>query len=250
MPTIGKEGLSFVEQTTKAMEALEQELYVAKPDTIIVISPHGKGLPDAVCLNLNDRYVTNFAEFGDLVTKQTWRGDIVLADKIREDFKLKHLPLTLISESELDYGAAIPLHYLTRHLPDVRILPITTASALDIRTHYQLGKQLKDEIMGSMKRVAVIASADLSHRVGENSPAGFAPRGVAFDEKIRELIEKRKPLGILDIDAAWAEEAQACGGPVLGLLAGIMDDVRHEATVKSYEKPFGVGYLVASLRIG
>jgi AmmeMemoRadiSam system protein B len=250
MPNIGKEGLTLLEKTRQAMLQLEQELYVTQPETLVVISPHGESLPDAVCVNLNSKYVTNFTEFGDLTTKQEWKADVVLADRIREDFKLKHLPLTLTSSEFLDYGTAVPLTYLTAHLPKVRILPIITASQLDMKAHYEIGKQLKDELMGSMKRISVIASADLSHRVSELSPAGFSPRGVAFDEKMIELLNKVTPTGVLDFDEAWLNEAQTCGAKVLAVLAGILDDVKHEPKIISYEKPFGIGYMVTGIKVG
>lgn len=249
MPTIGKEGLAVIEKTRAAMVQLEQELYIAQPETVIVITPHGDSLPDSLAINLNSKYVTNFQEFGDLVTKLEWKSEIMLIDRIREDFKEKHLPLVLESSEFLDYGAAVPLFYLTQHLPNVRIVPLVT-SQLDMKTHFNFGKELKDEIMSSTKRVAVIASADLSHRVGENSPEGFSPRGVAFDEKILEIVNKRNPIGILDIDEAWIGEAKACGAKVLAVLCGLIEDVRHECKVLSYEKPFGVGYLVAGMKIG
>lgn len=248
MPTIGKEGLSVIEKTQKAMQQLEQELYVAQPETIVVITPHGDALPDAVSINLNNKYVTNFEEFGDLVTKLEWKSEIMLIDRIREDFKEKHLPLVLGSSEFIDYGSAIPLYYLTQHLPSIRIVPIIT-SQLDMKTHYTFGKELKDEILSSTKRIAVIATADLSHRVGENSPEGLSPKGVAFDEKIVSLVSKPHPIEILDIDEAWVNEAQACGSKVLATLCGMIDDVRHEPKVLSYEKPFGVGYLVARMKI-
>lgn len=249
IPTIGKDGLKLLDKTSQALGQLEQALYLAQPDTLLVISPHGESLPDAVCINLNAKYVCNFSEFGDLTTKREWKSEIVLADRIREDFKLKHLPLTLSSSEYLDYGSAVPLFYLTQHLPKVRVVPVMTASKLDVKTHYEIGKQLKDEIMGSMKRVAVIASADLSHRVSENSPGGLLPKGIAFDEKIQEMLGKVNMIGMLDIDEAWIDEAQACGGKVLAMLAGILDDVKYEPSLLSYEKPLGVGYLVASLKI-
>ena len=69
MPTIGKDGLVVIEKTKTAMEQLERELFAAQPETIIVLTPHGDSLPDALSINLNTKYVTNFEEFGDLVTK-------------------------------------------------------------------------------------------------------------------------------------------------------------------------------------
>ncbi|MFA6603523.1 MAG: AmmeMemoRadiSam system protein B [Patescibacteria group bacterium] len=248
MPTVSKENLALLEQTKKAMEKLEQDLYLAQPETVLIISPHGDILPDAITLNANPEYVTNFEEFGDLVTKQRWKSDFMLIDRIREDFKIKHLPLALMSSEALDYGMSVPLCYLTAHLPQIKIAPLLT-SQLDLKTHYELGRQLKDELMSSTKRIAVIASADLSHRVGPQSPAGYSPRGEELDAKIRELVEKDQLRGLLDIDAAWSDEAKACGMNVLAVLAGIMDDVKHQTEIISYEKPFGVGYLVAGMRI-
>ncbi len=249
MPTIGKDGLAVIEKTKTAMEQLERELFAAQPETIIVITPHGDSLPDAISINLNTKFVTNFEEFGDLVTKLEWKSEIMLIDRIREDFKKKHLPLVLGSAEYLDYGTAIPLYYLTQHLPEIRVVPLT-ASQLDIKTHYAVGKALKDEVMGSTKRVAVIASADLSHRVSENSPEGLSPKGVAFDEKIIDIISKHNAVGVMDIDESWIAESRVCGAKVLATLCGLLDEVHHEATVLSYEKPFGVGYLVAQMKIG
>lgn len=248
IPTIGKEGHALVAKTTSAMRALEQALYVTNPDTIVVISPHGPSVPDAVTMNLSGKFVSNFQEFGDLVTKREWRPDIMLIDRLREDFTEKRLPLTLDNAEQLDYGASVPLFYLTDHLPKARVVPISTGG-LDLKTHYALGRELKDEIMKSTSRIAVIAAADLSHRAGENAPDGFSPRGAAFDEKIRELVEKKNPVGVLDVDEAWTLEARACGAKPVAMLFGMLQDMQHESELLSYEKPLGVGYLVAAMRV-
>ncbi len=248
MPTVGKEALALLDKTKKALETLEQEIYLAQPETILVISPHGNGLPDAMVINVNPEYVSNFEEFGDLVTKLKWKADILLVDRIREDFKIKHLPLSLDSAESLDYGSAVPLSYLTPHLPQVKIIPLIT-SQLSIKAHFDFGRELKDEIMSSVKRVAVVASADLSHCASENSPGGFSPRGAAFDDKVVADLGKRNNMGILDVDEAWETEAKACGVKSLALLAGIMDEVNYVPNVLSYEKPFGVGYVVAANKI-
>lgn len=248
LPSVSKDNISIIQATRDAMQKLEQELYVAQPETIIIISPHGDSLPDAITVNMCSKYRSNFEEFGDLATKLEWKPNTMLIDRIREDFKEKHLPLVLDSQESLDYGTSVPLFYLSQHLPGVKIVPIVT-SQLDLKTHYELGKQLKDEIMSATSRIAIIASADLSHRVGENSPDGFSPKGVAFDEAVQEILAKKNPMGILDIDQDTLAEAQACGAPVLAMLFGILDEVNHAIEVMSYEKPLGVGYAVASMKI-
>jgi len=248
LPSVGKENLSLIAKTQQAMQQLEQDLYLAQPETIMIISPHGNGLPDALTINANPEYVTNFEEFGDLVTKLRWKSDFMLIDRIREDFKVKHLPLVLDSAESLDYGTSVPLFYLSQHLPQARIVPFIP-SQHDIKMHFDIGHNLKDEIMSSTRRIAIIASADLSHRVGENSPDGFSSRGVNFDDKIVADLTNNNYAGILEIDDVWAGEAQSCGTKALAVLAGIMARVNQKTAILSYEKPLGVGYLVASSKI-
>jgi aromatic ring-opening dioxygenase LigB subunit len=244
LPTVGKEARPLLQKTLDAIKKLEQELIAAKPETILIITPHGEQLSDAMIMNLNPEYGCDFSEFGDLTTKCRWRSDVMLIDRIREDFKTKHLPLVLDSNPFVSYGAAVPLSLLTAKLPQVKIVPLLT-SGLEARDHFNFGKELKDEIMSSTAPIAVICSADLSPRVSQESPEGFSPRGVAFDEKVLDACNKSEPLQLLDIDAAWAGEAKACGYKPLALFAGMMHDVKHECVVLAYEKPLGVGYLTA-----
>jgi MEMO1 family protein len=249
MPTIGKGALATIGKTEAAMKQLEQELYTTHPDTLIVISPHGDQLPDAMTINLSSTYRTNFQEFGDLTTKVEWKPNTMLIDRIREDSKEKHLPLVLDSKEDLDYGTAVALWYLTQHLPNVKIVPVIT-SGLDMPAHVAFGKELKDEILASTDRIAVIASADLSHTLTEKAPGGFSERGVALDEHVNKLVAAQDLDAVLQLDDAWIGSAQACGAKVLGVLAGIMGESKHKTTVLSYESPFGVGYLVAEMKVG
>lgn len=249
VPSIGKGGLDIIKKTKSGMESLEQNLYLAQPDVLLVISPHGDMLPDAFTINMNAKYESNFEEFGDLVTKVQWKPAMLLMDRLRECFKKSDFPVAMSSHEKLDYGTSVPLYYLTRHIPNVNILPMMPSSKLDLKTHYDFGKKMKDEIMATNERVAVIASADLSHRVSEKSPEGLSPKGIAFDEKIQEILKERNPMGILDIDDSWLEEASTCSARVLAMMFGVMDGVHHEVEILSYEKPLGVGYLVASARV-
>ncbi len=248
IPTVAKDRLATVEKTRLAMLTLEQDLYVAQPETILVITPHGDALPDALSINMHPSFIGDFEEFGDLVTKITWKPDTLLIDRFREDFKAKQLPLVLGSREKLDYGSAVPLFYLTAHLPQVKIV-ILSVAGFDMKTHFDLGKQLKDEIMHTTRRIAVVASADLSHRAGPEAPGGLTPKGAAFDDKILEIIKTDNHADILDIDEEWIAESQTCGAKVLAMMFGLMDEVRHRTDILSYERPLGVGYLVALKRL-
>ena len=48
IPTIGKAELATIANTKEAMEKLEQEFYLAKPNVVLIISPHSSIFPDAL----------------------------------------------------------------------------------------------------------------------------------------------------------------------------------------------------------
>jgi aromatic ring-opening dioxygenase LigB subunit len=198
---------------------------------------------------MNSKYCGRFEEFGDLATKKEWKPATMLIGRLREDLKSLDLPLTLVSDECLDYGTAVPLCYLTANLPKVKIIPLRPSSHLDIETHFKIGRALQTEIATSTSRIAVLASADLSHRVGENSPEGLSPKGIAFDEKVQEILREKNQVGFLDIDPDWIKEAGSCSTMVLALLFGLLDGIHHKSEILSYEKPFGVGYLVAAMHL-
>jgi AmmeMemoRadiSam system protein B len=249
IPTIGRENTKRVQKTIEAMEELEKKLVEANPETIIVISPHGAILPDAFSINLNPKYASNLQEFGDFATKLEFKTDTALAFRIKELMEDKNIPLILTSEQFLDHGAVVPLYFLTKQLNSVPILPMGY-SLLDLKTHFNLGDYLKEIILDEEKRIAIIASGDLSHRLTKDAPAGYSPRGKEFDEKLIELIANKNTAGLLNLDADLIEEAGECGLRSLVILLGLLERINYTPEILSYEGPFGVGYLVANFKLG
>ena len=99
------------------------------------------------------------------------------------------------------------------------------------------------------KKIAVIASGDLSHCVTKDAPAGYSPRGKEFDEKLVELITNKNITGILKIDQGLIEEAGECGLRSIMILLGLLERINYTPEILSYEAPFGVGYLVANFKL-
>ena len=74
IPAIGKQAIKKLAKTKAALERLEEELYLAKPDVLIILSSHARTISDAFTINYCTEYVTDLREFGDLATKVTFRG--------------------------------------------------------------------------------------------------------------------------------------------------------------------------------
>lgn len=245
IPAIGKDNLKKINKSKRALEKLEEELYLSKPDIILTISPHGTIFSDAFSINLCSEFKTDLRDFGDLTTNLTFKGEMNLPNVIREASKIKKYPTTMISEPTLDHGVAVPLYYLTAHLPNISLLPIGFSGA-DWKTHVDFGYLLKEEIMHTTKRVAVIASGDLSHALTTDAPAGFNPKGREFDAKIQELLAARNTTGMLQLDPQFVESAAECGFRSILILMGILRNVNYTYEAHAYEGPFGVGYLTAN----
>ncbi len=248
IPTIGGDNLKSIKKTADALKELEEDLYAAKPDSLIVISPHGQIAPDTFLINASPDFTSDLEQFGDFSTKLKLSGDLELGSKLEESAEDNSVPLNLINEQALDHGVSVPLYYLSQHLDKIKILPISYC-LLDFKTHFKFGQVIGKEAVKSNKRVAIIASGDLSHRLTEGAPAGYNPEGKKFDSQLVKLLEENNVEGILNLDPALIEEAGECGLRSFIILLGIFSQTEYNIRVMSYEGPFGVGYLVASLTV-
>ncbi|MFA5359335.1 MAG: AmmeMemoRadiSam system protein B [Patescibacteria group bacterium] len=247
IPTIGKENVNQLKATSEAFLKLEQDLYASQAETIIVISPHGHLQEEAFTMNLSPEFTISFEDFGDLTTKLNLAGDVGLAHKIREKLETK-AALQLTSEPELDHGSSVPIYLLTQHLPKIKIIPLYY-SGLDLTSHYEFGKMLKSQLLNSDTRIAIIASGDLSHRLTKNAPAGYSPKGKKFDQKLIDCLLKKETEEIIKFKQELIDEAGECGLKSIMILLGILEGVKYEPQLLSYEYPFGVGYLVMNLEL-
>lgn len=244
LPTIGKAHAEKTAPIRRAFQRLAEDLYAARPDTIVVISGHGSREPRAFSINLHDHYRTDLREFGDLTTSNEYQPDLGLIDAIQRGTRRTKIPFTLFSDPALDYGTSVPLLLLAERLPDVRIVPVSYCD-LDAKTHFEFGRTLRDLIERSNRRVAVIASGDLSHALGSDAPAGFHIEGLAFDETVRDVVTSCAASKLLKMKPREIKAAAECGFRPLVTLLGLLDGRCVESEELAYESPFGVGYLVA-----
>lgn len=247
LPSVGREHVERLKKTVKSLERLEQELYAAAPQTILILSPHGPVAAEHFTIDVNERYVCSLKEFGVMESPLRCGADMKLVNDLREHLEDRKIPVMLRSEESLDYGVIIPLTYLTAHLNKVSIIPLYP-SLLDAKTHFEFGRAIQEVVMSTNRRVAVVASADLSHRLSESAPGGFSPAAKVFDDKVIQLIVGKNGTGLINFDAETAREAGECGLATLIAFAGILDRVEAEPEILSYEGPFGIGHLVAHYR--
>ena len=248
IPSIGKEHRNKLEKTLAAYQEIEQALYLAKPETLCIIAPHGPRYPDAFSANMAGSYTGTLKSFGDFATTVKAKSDFMLIDHTHRKMREEGIPFTLTSSEELDYSYTIPILMLTSHLQNWKLFPISP-SMMDGKAHYEFGRQLKRVLHSDTRRVAIIASADLSHKLTAESPGGASIEGPKFDQAIQEGVVNKDLSSILTLPSDLIENASQCGYRPITTLLGTLENMSFTSKLLSYEAPFGVGYLVAKYDI-
>ncbi len=243
IPGIGQpDDLKAVGKTISAMEKLRENLEKAKPDTIILISPHAPTDYSSFVINSSPKLVGSFIDFG-LDKDFEFKNNLDLVEKMAARANEKDIPVHF-HEGFLDHGALVPLYYLTKNIKPK--LVELSFSFLDFQRHYKYGEMIGEILAKERENLAVVASGDMSHRLIPSAPAGYSPRGKEFDEKLIDLLYNKDTSGILNLDLNFVEEAGECGLRSVIILLGVLKG-KYEFRLLNYEGPFGVGYLTAIL---
>lgn len=249
VPGIGDENKKDIESTINAMEKISELLADTDPEVLIVISPHAVTDMDKMSVCISPKAAGNLSQFKSDF-KLELEVDLELANNIIDLSEENDIEIIKrIDENGnyfLDHGVLAPLSYIIQDLGNVEIVPIGL-SGLTRAKHFTFGQAIADAIEKSDKRIAIIASGDLSHRTSENNSAAIA--GKKFEKQIVDDIENFNPKNILNIDEQLQEDAGECGYRSLLILLGILDGKKVSTNVLSHEAPFGVGYLVANFDI-
>lgn len=244
IPGIGKtKDLELVQNTILAMDRLTQELENSKPDTMLVISPHAPFGEESFGINSARVLKGNLGDFG-LDDEFRFENDSEIAGGIKRASFAKKIKAEFF-DSVLDHGAIVPLYYLAEDV-EIKLVHLSF-SGLDFPEHYSYGEVVGQVSEDSLKRVAIIASGDLSHRLNPGAPAGYAPEGKEFDGKLIEFLKSKDEKNILNFDKAFVSNAGECGLRSIIMLIGILKSKEWKFDLFSYEGPFGVGYMVARL---
>jgi len=246
-------GMGRERATQKTIDALEEaarRLAQHQPETVVLISPHGPLRRDAFGILTAPACSGTFAEWGAPQVTFAFENDLEAVDLIRAEAAQAGLPLEPIARwrDGLDWGCTVPLYYLREGMGDSRLVPMTV-SFLPPRQHFALGQAVGRAIRQSNSRVAIIASADLSHSLTESAPNGYDPMGAVFDEKLREAVAAWDMSAVLDMDEGFRYHAAEDAVPSVSFLMGALDGLAVKPQVLSYEGPFGVGYLVAAVEV-
>ena len=246
VPLVGGARSEEVAPTVAAMRRVAAACVQVRPDALVLVSPHSPRRRGAFGWWDGARLQGCLAQFRASRAAVDLAVDLDLRAAITAAAKLRGLAAWPIPPDSLDHGAVVPLWFLAEAGWDGRTV-ILSLNFPGEGGGAELGEAIAASAAHLGKRVAVIASGDMSHRLQPGAPAGYHPQAHLSDEGFLNSLRHAKPTSLLELDPELLELAaeDAVDSTVVALAAaGWRADGRE---VLSYEAPFGVGYGVAVL---
>lgn len=254
IPYIGGERIKEVSSTLNGIRTMVREMADSAPESIVFLTPHGNVFSDCISFLSDPELYGDFSSFGSKEKGTRVKNDLNLLAEIGEIATDAGINMLAVDgelarnnrlNSSLDHGILVPLHYIQEAgLKDTPIVAVSIGF-LEIRELYAFGKAIQDAAEQLGKRIAILASGDMSHRLKNEGPYDYHPDGPRFDQQVKSILETADVASLLNIPLTLRENAGECGYRSLLIMFGALDGIDFEPRIFSYEGPFGVGYLNA-----
>ncbi len=247
VPEVGRGSEKQIAKTIKAYEKVADEITELKPETIIVSSPHSVMYSDYFHISPGSGAVGSFAEFGAPQVKFDVEYDEELVKLLAGKAEKIGFPAGTLGEknSSLDHGTMVPLWFILNKYKAFKLVR-TGLSGYDLLKHYEYGMMIRDAVEELDRKVVYVASGDLSHKLQEYGPYGFAEEGPVYDKRIMDVCSGARFGELFDFDENFCEKAAECGHKSFVIMAGALDGRAVEAVQYSHEDVTGVGYGICS----
>lgn len=254
---IGGENIKVIQDTYDSCCEIGRRIAEIKPDTIVVITPHGQIFDDALAIYLSEKAYGDLGSFGHSEITINKKYNYELSTEIIENCRREDIYVGTIDEdmadmygieARIDHGTQVPLYFVDKYYRDYKLVHINYGLMNNLKS-YRAGMAIAKAIESNGENVVVIASGDLSHRLLDSGPYDYHPSGKEFDTEIIELLREGDVKGIYSMDEKMIEEAGECGMNSIYVLLGILDRYDFKADILSYEGPFGVGYGVVDFQL-
>jgi len=248
VPAVGRGKEKDIPGTISAFDEVGKEIANIQPETIIYITPHSILYSDHFHISPGGKARGDLSRFGAPDVTFEVDYDSELAQEIERVAVSSDLSAGTQGERDalLDHGVTVPMWYINKYYDNYKALRISQ-SGMSACEHYLFGQIIAKAVTGLDRKVVVIASADLSHRLKDGGAYDYSPDGAKFDKAVIEALDSGDFLKLLKIPETLRENAGECGYNSLMIMAGVFDCMEIETKLLSYEGFFGVGYAISSV---
>ena len=250
IPTVGRGQERQVQDTIDAYRAAARQVADWRPEVLAISSPHTIMYADYFHISPGAGASGSMASFGAPQTRLEVKYDAELRQEVVRHAEAAGLQAGTLGERDpsLDHATFLPLYFLQEAGVNCPILRIGLSGFSPLQ-HYELGQCAAKAADKLGRRVVFVASGDLSHKLRDDGPYGYAPEGPVFDRRVTAAMASGDFLQFLTMDPALCDRAAECGLRSFQIMAGALDGLAVESKLLSYESVTGVGYGVAAFTV-
>ena len=261
VPEVGGGRESEIVKTSDAYRKAAAFAASLRPDSLIITSPHTVMYGDYFHISPGTSASGDLSRFGapEVSIETDYDTELVAGICSLAGERGIHAGTLGERDPSLDHGTLVPLYFLRKAFEDaglindarprLRIVRIGL-SGFSLSDHYRLGIAIKDAVEKLGRRAVFVASGDLSHKLKDYGPYGFAEEGPVYDERIMRVMGSASFGELLDFDENFCGRAAECGHRSFVIMAGAFDGVSVKADPISHEDVTGVGYGVVTFTPG
>lgn len=250
IPEVGKGEEKEIQKTIDSYHQVAKGISELKPDTIVITTPHSILYSDYFHISPGSRANGSFARFGSGNVSFSANYDEEFVETLEASAERKQIEAGTLGEKDkdLDHGTMVPLYFINQYYKDYKLVRIGL-SGLPVIDHYRLGRCISETADKLGRRIVFVASGDLSHKLKEDGPYGYAKEGLEFDKEVTGAMAEGDFLKFLTFSPDFCEAAAECGLRSFIIMAGALSGLKVEPELLSYQGTFGVGYGVCAYKI-
>jgi len=244
---VGRGEEEKIRHTLDAYRSASQQIAEYAPETIVIISPHNIFFRDAFYISPGETYRDSLARFGAPADRISVPYDTELRDELVKLMSEKHIPVVQDRRyaDEADHGSLIPLLFVNEVYPNYRVVRIAP-SMLSDETLIETGRLIERAAAHLGRKITIIASGDLSHKLLAEGPYGFVKEGPEFDQRVTEMMRSGNLKAFREFTPEFRDRCAECGLPGFIMLSGALENYHIQPDFLSYEGTFGVGYAICT----
>ena len=255
VPPLAGNKLKLFSPTRKGMRVLAAAMRTARPDTIVLASPHNLRLHKHICVVTAENSSGKTAEGRREISLRA-ECDVEFATVLAEAGGEAGLPVVAAnygvfegpqSDMAMDWGTMIPLWFFLKGMrPKSKLVIVTPSREIPLAQNVAFGKVIAEAAEQEKKRIAFVASADQAHRHQKSGPYGFDKRAAVYDRQVVDLIRHDELKEIVKMSPSFVDGARPDSLWQMAMLVGALSVVPMKAELVSYQVPTYYGMLCAS----
>ena len=251
VPAVGRGSEKQIQKTIDAYEQVADEIAALAPETIIITSPHTVMYADYFHISPGKGAKGDFGRFRAAQVCFDEEYDRELVNELAGIARGQGFPAGVMGERDkrLDHGTMVPLYFIRRKFTGAKIVRIGL-SGLPLSEHYRFGQMIREAVDKLGRKAVFVASGDLSHKLQDYGPYGFAEEGPQYDARIMDVCSRAAFGELFDFDETFCDRAAECGHRSFVIMAGAFDGLAVKATRLSHEDVTGVGYGICTFYPG